>query len=227
MNVGVKLNVSIYLNFLFSIINGFALPLKTEHKYFLVRVLLPLHKTKSLAQYQAQVMFTFSILCVYYQYIICIFFVHYHNVSIVTSCIICILFVHFQYICYYMYIFSILSSLYTYLCINVCMHIFSILYVSFGILFAHFQYIICTLSVYYMHTFRILYIHFQCIIIMHTFSILYVHFQYNICTLSVYYMYTFSILYAHFQYIICTLSVYYMHTFSILYGHIQYIIIIL
>ena len=59
--------------FISSIINGFALPLKTEHKYFLVRVLLPLHKTKSLAQYQAQVMFTFSILHVYYQYII---FVH-------------------------------------------------------------------------------------------------------------------------------------------------------
>lgn len=42
------------LEILGSIINGFALPLKTEHKYFLVRVLLPLHKTKSLAQYQAQ-----------------------------------------------------------------------------------------------------------------------------------------------------------------------------
>ena len=37
-----------------SIINGFALPLKAEHKQFLVKVLIPLHKTKGLAQYQAQ-----------------------------------------------------------------------------------------------------------------------------------------------------------------------------
>ena len=37
-----------------SIINGFALPLKTEHKQFLVKVLIPLHKAKGLAQYQAQ-----------------------------------------------------------------------------------------------------------------------------------------------------------------------------
>ena len=31
------------------------MPLKTEHKQFLIKVLLPLHKTKSLSQYQAQV----------------------------------------------------------------------------------------------------------------------------------------------------------------------------
>ncbi|XP_003386538.1 PREDICTED: serine/threonine-protein phosphatase 2A 56 kDa regulatory subunit epsilon isoform-like [Amphimedon queenslandica] len=42
------------LEILGSIINGFALPLKVEHKQFLIRVLLPLHKAKSLAQYQAQ-----------------------------------------------------------------------------------------------------------------------------------------------------------------------------
>lgn len=43
------------LLFLFSIINGFALPLKEEHKMFLIRVLLPLHKVKSLSVYHPQV----------------------------------------------------------------------------------------------------------------------------------------------------------------------------
>jgi len=38
----------------FSIINGFALPLKAEHKQFLVKVLLPLHKVKCLSLYHAQ-----------------------------------------------------------------------------------------------------------------------------------------------------------------------------
>jgi len=38
-----------------SIINGFALPLKNEHKQFLVNVLLPLHKTRTLSLYHAQV----------------------------------------------------------------------------------------------------------------------------------------------------------------------------
>lgn len=38
-----------------SIINGFALPLKEEHKMFLIRVLLPLHKVKSLSVYHPQV----------------------------------------------------------------------------------------------------------------------------------------------------------------------------
>lgn len=42
------------LEILGSIINGFALPLKAEHKQFLVKVLIPLHKTKTLSQYQAQ-----------------------------------------------------------------------------------------------------------------------------------------------------------------------------
>jgi serine/threonine-protein phosphatase 2A regulatory subunit B' len=42
------------LEILGSIINGFALPLKEEHKHFLVRVLLPLHKARCLGQYQAQ-----------------------------------------------------------------------------------------------------------------------------------------------------------------------------
>lgn len=40
---------------LHSIINGFALPLKTEHKQFLVRVLIPLHSVKSLSVFHAQV----------------------------------------------------------------------------------------------------------------------------------------------------------------------------
>lgn len=37
-----------------SIINGFALPLKEEHKVFLLKVLLPLHKAKSLSVYHPQ-----------------------------------------------------------------------------------------------------------------------------------------------------------------------------
>ncbi|XP_074814071.1 serine/threonine-protein phosphatase 2A 56 kDa regulatory subunit beta isoform isoform X2 [Natator depressus] len=43
------------LEILGSIINGFALPLKTEHKHFLVRVLIPLHSVKSLSIFHAQV----------------------------------------------------------------------------------------------------------------------------------------------------------------------------
>ena len=35
------------LEILGSIINGFALPLKAEHKQFLVRVLIPLHKVRA------------------------------------------------------------------------------------------------------------------------------------------------------------------------------------
>ncbi|XP_047994164.1 serine/threonine-protein phosphatase 2A 56 kDa regulatory subunit gamma isoform isoform X1 [Leguminivora glycinivorella] len=42
------------LEILGSIINGFALPLKEEHKMFLLRVLLPLHKAKSLSVYHPQ-----------------------------------------------------------------------------------------------------------------------------------------------------------------------------
>ena len=42
------------LEILGSIINGFALPLKAEHKRFLMRVLLPLHKTRSLSVYHPQ-----------------------------------------------------------------------------------------------------------------------------------------------------------------------------
>lgn len=37
-----------------SIINGFALPLKEEHKTFLLKVLIPLHKTRSLSLYHPQ-----------------------------------------------------------------------------------------------------------------------------------------------------------------------------
>ncbi|KAI8352812.1 phosphatase 2A regulatory B subunit-domain-containing protein [Choanephora cucurbitarum] len=43
-----------FLEILGSIINGFALPLKEEHKTFLSRVLIPLHKAKSLALYHPQ-----------------------------------------------------------------------------------------------------------------------------------------------------------------------------
>lgn len=42
------------LEILGSIINGFALPLKEEHKLFLVRALIPLHKPKSAAAYHQQ-----------------------------------------------------------------------------------------------------------------------------------------------------------------------------
>ncbi|GAB5588056.1 serine/threonine-protein phosphatase 2A 56 kDa regulatory subunit delta isoform [Umbelopsis nana] len=42
------------LEILGSIINGFALPLKEEHKTFLSRVLIPLHKVKSLSLYHPQ-----------------------------------------------------------------------------------------------------------------------------------------------------------------------------
>ncbi|KAK3714418.1 hypothetical protein QZH41_020651 [Actinostola sp. cb2023] len=42
------------LEILGSIINGFALPLKTEHKMFLQKVLIPLHKVKCLGLYHAQ-----------------------------------------------------------------------------------------------------------------------------------------------------------------------------
>ncbi len=42
------------LEILGSIINGFALPLKEEHKQFLIKVLLPLHKAKILSAYHPQ-----------------------------------------------------------------------------------------------------------------------------------------------------------------------------
>ncbi|XP_054806935.1 serine/threonine protein phosphatase 2A 57 kDa regulatory subunit B' theta isoform-like [Prosopis cineraria] len=42
------------LEVLGSIINGFALPLKEEHKLFLVRALIPLHKPKCLAMFHQQ-----------------------------------------------------------------------------------------------------------------------------------------------------------------------------
>lgn len=42
------------LEILGSIINGFALPLKEEHKVFLIRVMLPLHKVRSISLYHPQ-----------------------------------------------------------------------------------------------------------------------------------------------------------------------------
>lgn len=42
------------LEILGSIINGFALPLKEEHKVFLVRILIPLHKVRCLSLYHPQ-----------------------------------------------------------------------------------------------------------------------------------------------------------------------------
>uniref|UniRef100_A0A5K3FGM4 Serine/threonine protein phosphatase 2A regulatory subunit n=1 Tax=Mesocestoides corti TaxID=53468 RepID=A0A5K3FGM4_MESCO len=46
--------ISEMLEILGSIINGFAVPLKAEHKTYLMRVLIPLHKVKSLSVYHAQ-----------------------------------------------------------------------------------------------------------------------------------------------------------------------------
>lgn len=43
-----------FLEFLGSIINGFALPLKEEHKIFLIRVLIPLHKATSYTVFHSQ-----------------------------------------------------------------------------------------------------------------------------------------------------------------------------
>ncbi|XP_078064170.1 serine/threonine-protein phosphatase 2A 56 kDa regulatory subunit epsilon isoform-like, partial [Mustelus asterias] len=42
------------LEILGSIINGFALPLKAEHKQFLLRVLIPLHTSRTLSLFHAQ-----------------------------------------------------------------------------------------------------------------------------------------------------------------------------
>ncbi|CBI27539.3 unnamed protein product, partial [Vitis vinifera] len=48
------------LEILGSIINGFALPLKEEHKLFLVRALIPLHKPKCLPMYHQQLSYCIS-----------------------------------------------------------------------------------------------------------------------------------------------------------------------
>ncbi|CAE7444088.1 B'ETA [Symbiodinium sp. KB8] len=48
------------LEILGSIINGFALPLKEEHKDFLVRALIPLHKMKFLASFHQQLSYCMS-----------------------------------------------------------------------------------------------------------------------------------------------------------------------
>ncbi|XP_076801529.1 serine/threonine-protein phosphatase 2A 56 kDa regulatory subunit epsilon isoform-like [Clavelina lepadiformis] len=42
------------LEILGSIINGFALPLRSEHRLFLLKILIPLHKTHALAMFHAQ-----------------------------------------------------------------------------------------------------------------------------------------------------------------------------
>ena len=43
-----------------SIINGFTVPLKEEHKLFLTRVLIPLHKTKGMLAYHRQLAYCVS-----------------------------------------------------------------------------------------------------------------------------------------------------------------------
>ena len=51
------------LEILGSIINGFALPLKEEHKSFLLKVLMPLHKVKSLSVYHPQLAYCVVQVC--------------------------------------------------------------------------------------------------------------------------------------------------------------------
>ena len=46
--------VAEFLEILGSIINGFAVPLKQEHRQFLLKVLIPLHKPRGIAAYHAQ-----------------------------------------------------------------------------------------------------------------------------------------------------------------------------
>lgn len=56
----------VYLFSVCSIINGFALPLKAEHKQFLMKVLVPLHTAKALSLFHAQVcqmLFTVMYIC--------------------------------------------------------------------------------------------------------------------------------------------------------------------
>lgn len=48
------------LDILGSIVNGFALPLKEEHKLFLVRALIPLHEPRCLAMYYQQLSYCIS-----------------------------------------------------------------------------------------------------------------------------------------------------------------------
>merc|ERR1719421_1977325 len=48
------------LEILGSIINGFALPLKEEHKDFLIKALIPLHKVKTLASFHQQLSYCMS-----------------------------------------------------------------------------------------------------------------------------------------------------------------------
>jgi len=49
--------VAEFLEILGSVINGFAVPLKEEHKTFLLKVLLPLHKVTSLSVYHPQLVY--------------------------------------------------------------------------------------------------------------------------------------------------------------------------
>ena len=60
MSMRVPLSCLHVVFFVCSIINGFALPLKAEHKVFLQRVLIPLHKAKGLNLYHSQVRYTQS-----------------------------------------------------------------------------------------------------------------------------------------------------------------------
>ena len=57
--------ISELLEILGSIINGFALPLKEEHKNFLSKALIPLHKPKSINAFHQQVCCSTIVVAIY------------------------------------------------------------------------------------------------------------------------------------------------------------------
>ena len=61
------------LEILGSIINGFALPLKSEHTRFLIKVLIPLHKAKTLGMFHAQVRSLYVYVIYIFSYFVTIF----------------------------------------------------------------------------------------------------------------------------------------------------------
>jgi serine/threonine-protein phosphatase 2A regulatory subunit B' len=57
------LGISELLEILGSIINGFAVPLKEEHKIFLEKVLIPLHRPRSVSMYYSQLTYCINQFC--------------------------------------------------------------------------------------------------------------------------------------------------------------------
>jgi serine/threonine-protein phosphatase 2A regulatory subunit B' len=54
LETGAHNGIGAMLEILASVINGFAVPIKEEHKATLVRALIPLHKAASIGQYHPQ-----------------------------------------------------------------------------------------------------------------------------------------------------------------------------